>query len=191
VILDQFREPRQPEIVAFDPARAVPREVDPAELIGKIIKNIYPISGRRDYSEFDESYPGSYGMAFADGSKYHIRILGGASFACVEYNGEVDDDDLEGRRVVDASLLEYSAHEFMYTDFFSFSEDSKHVALGIKLEGDERWHRFDGGETNYDSDGGLSQAVYHDLYLIKVHGPSESRRRGGGRGRQRGRGSRR
>lgn len=129
-------------------------------------------------------------MAFEGSSRYHIRIPSSSPFARVEYNGAVEDDDLEGRRVVDAALLEYFAREFMHNDFVSFAGDRKHVALGIKLEGDERWHRFDGKETDYDSDGGLSQVEYLELYLIKVHGSSQSSR-GGGRGRQRGRHSRR
>jgi len=130
-------------------------------------------------------------MAFEDGSRYHIRIPGSNSSAArVQYNGEVEDNDLEGRRVVDAALLEYIAHEFIHSDFVSFAGDRKHVALGIKLEGDERWHSFDGEETDYDSDAGFSQAGYHDLYLIKLHARPSQSRRGGGRGRRRGRRSR-
>jgi hypothetical protein len=176
---------REPTVVQFDPSTAGKREVDPAELVGKVINNIYVIGPK--YVDDEDKLPGSYGICFTDGSKYHIRMPSSWSDGRVEFEGggeDIDDDNLGGKRVAAASLLEYTKFSFDRTLWelgLSSSGDESYTAIGIKIDGDDRWHRFEGVETDYDSDG-MSKLAHSRVFLVKMKGPGHQ---GGGRGRRR------
>ncbi|KAI0919347.1 hypothetical protein AcV7_006109 [Taiwanofungus camphoratus] len=167
-----------PERIHFDREKAGRREVDPAELIGKTLKNMYEINGW--------DYPGSVGMAFTDGSKYHLRMLktdedhprGGMEH-------DFDFDDCEGKRVTDCALLRCTAAEWASgLDGMGWrSEGSTHIAFGIKFEGADDWQIIHGNEEEYDSECALIMSTYHTVYLVNVQRETKRRdgRKAGGR----------
>lgn len=129
---------------------------------------MYHISAKPD--DEDMGLPGSYGFAFTDGSRYHVRIHGPEE-ADIDVN--VDEDDLAGKHITAASLLRYEGHFFYHYPSIGLSNDGTmdHVALGIKVEGNEKWVKFIGTEEDYDSDGdGLAKSEYHDVFLVKMKG---------------------
>ena len=142
------------------------REVDPADLVGKVFANAYHISAKPEYD--DTGLPGSFGLAFTDGSRYHVRIRGPE---VADIDVDVDEDDLAGKHVTAASLLRYEGHFFYHYPIIGLWNDGMmdHVALGIKVEGSEEWIKFIATEDEYDSDGdGLAKSEYHDVFLVKI-----------------------
>ncbi|KAF8968929.1 hypothetical protein BDZ97DRAFT_1797055 [Flammula alnicola] len=155
------------EPIPFDSTNAEKREVDPAELVGKVFVNVYHISPK-PYDE-DTSLPGSFGIAFTDGSRYHVRIH--AAWESADVDVDVDVDDLAGKHVTAASLLRCEGHFFRDYDFMRSSGMKKYTALGIKVEGSDEWVRFFGTEEAYNSDGdGLTVCENLDVFLVKMNG---------------------
>ncbi|KIM41984.1 hypothetical protein M413DRAFT_445174 [Hebeloma cylindrosporum] len=164
------------ELVPFDSTRA---GVDPAELVGKVFVNAYHISANPD--DEGTGLPGSFGIEFTDGSKYHIRIYNARAageFADVNIdieNGFRDEDDLEGKRVTAASLLR---HEDSFIRNYGYNNGEKnhglveYVVLGIKLEGFDEWVRFSGGTEEVYLDEEVSKVVIdsYDVYLVRMKG---------------------
>ena len=139
------------------------REVDPADLVGKVFANAYHISAKPE-----DDLPGSFGFAFTDGSRYHVRISGPEE---ADIDIDVDEDDLAGKHVTAASLLRYEGHFFYHYPSIGLWNDGMmdHVALGLKMDGSEEWVKFIATEEEYDSDGdGLAKSEYHDVFLVKM-----------------------
>jgi len=158
--------------IPFDSTQAEKRGVDPAELVGKVFVNAYPISAKPD--DEGTGLPGSFGFAFRDGSKYHVRIYEAlAAGSLSEVHFDDDEDDLEGKRVTAASFLRYEGR-FLYNYEFSVSTGLKeYITLGIKVEGIDDWVLFSGTEERYGfGDGDIMMAVreYYDVYLVKMKG---------------------
>lgn len=91
--------------------QAEKRGVDPAELVGKVFVNAYHISPKPE-----DGHPASYGIAFTEGSRYHVRIHGGlvsGDSSCVAI--DIDDEyDLAGKQATAASLLRCEERFFKY-----------------------------------------------------------------------------
>lgn len=70
-----------------------------------------------------------------------------------------------------ASLLQYTRFAFDYScrEFFTSRGDQDYTAIDIKVDGDDRWHRFEGVEDDYDSDG-PSKMVYRGMFSVKAPG---------------------
>jgi len=140
--------------------------VDPAELVGKVFVNAYRIS-----SKPEDGLPASYGLAFTDGSRYHVRIHGGlmsGESSCVAI--EIDEDDLAGKQVTAASLLRYEGRFLNIYDFISMRSRGlrEYAALGIRVEGTDNWVKFFGSQDDYNSDAGITVDNYCDVYLVKM-----------------------
>ncbi|KAJ3512153.1 hypothetical protein NLJ89_g3689 [Agrocybe chaxingu] len=137
--------------IPFDSTQAQKREVDAAELVGKTFVNAYQISPKPD--DEGTGLPGSFGIAFTDGSRYHIRIKLGSQSSYVDT--DIDEDDFAGKRITAASLLRCEGHFHEYDGFIGLKNDGmmKYIALGVKLEGSDEWVKFFGTEEDYNSDG--------------------------------------
>ena len=137
-----------------------------------MINNVYFI-GPKDTFDEDTTLPASFGIAFMDGSKYHIRMPSNSwSSGRVEFRGggdDVDEDTLGGKRVAAAALLEYTRYTFWRLEGVgAFSGDESYSAIGIKIDGDDRWHCFEGVDMDFDSDGACSKLDYNDVFLVNM-----------------------
>lgn len=152
--------------ITFDSTQAEKGGVDPAELVGKVFVNAYHIS-----SKPEDGLPASYGIAFTDGSRYHVRIHGRlVSGDSSRVAIDIDEDDLAGKQVTSASLLRYEGHFLNIYDFIGVRSHGlrAYVALGIKVEGTDSWIKFFGSEDDYNSDAGITVDDYCDVYLVKM-----------------------
>ncbi|RDB25605.1 hypothetical protein Hypma_006880 [Hypsizygus marmoreus] len=173
-------ETNEPVVIPFKAATDDAREVDPAELIGKAIKTIYRISRNDEYE-----LPGSYGIAFRDGSKYHVRIHAIYEEGDVEYEGDIDEDEFEGKTITACSLLSCTGEFFDARIPGILGQDRiQYTAIGFKVDGSEKWNLLYGSEeSGYDSDGWYEYSTFYDVFLICVNRPGRARagRRGQGR----------
>ncbi|KAF7971913.1 hypothetical protein HWV62_19485 [Athelia sp. TMB] len=125
----------------FDPRTAHTGQVDPAELVGRTIRNICHI--RYGATEDPRWEPSSQGISFQDGSKYHVRVA--RIHGVGDVNFSADGEELEGEEILEASLFRQPAHEFERRARWSnWSADRDHVTLGIKVS--TGWWYFEAEE---------------------------------------------
>lgn len=139
----------------------------------------------------DSDLPGSYGLAFTDGSKYHVRIpidsIGWIDNTYyVQADSQLGEEELIGKTITAASLLHCES------DVFGFSVDptgtKEYEAVGIKVDVSDKWIRFYGFQgpedelarmitlDDEDECGGDPSTNYFDAFLVRV---AHGRRRGG------------
>jgi len=167
--------------IPFDASKAGKLEVDPVDLVGKVFTNAYHISAKPDVD--DTGLPASFGLAFTDGSRYHVRVIRGPER--VDMDVDIDVDDLAGKQVTAASLLRCEGHFTYHYPSMGLRNDGMmdHVALGIKVEGSDEWVKFIATEEEYDSDldsdgngPGIAKREYHDVFLVKMSKKTRSRK---------------
>ncbi|KZT04803.1 uncharacterized protein LAESUDRAFT_727666 [Laetiporus sulphureus 93-53] len=165
------REP--PQVIPFDSERAHPREVDPAELVGKKMKAIYHVNSYDDL-------PSSVGIKFRDGSTYHVRMS--AHWGCGGVDHEIYEDEFEGKQITECALLKCADTEYFDG---SRNENATHIGLGIKFEGSDEWQIIHASYEEWDEDHEeLCLLSFYDVFLVKMSGSGRKSGRGRGRGRR-------